>query len=368
MAINFPSTAGQAVDGTFTYVVAGITYSWNGESWTAAGSGATATDLTVFSAINTGVAGGGSLAYNSSTGVFGFTPPDLSSYLTSTGSIQTHSDVAFGTTPQAGDLLQFDDTTNAWNTWTPDYVRSTEITTFTSDVTFEGDVTIGTPSTPTELNLAIGTSSGSNNYLQIFGGSNEVYFRNVDGSGGGGSINIQSRTGVALWQDTGNLGLTVDGNCAVNLFYQTSLKLKTTTTGVNITGDLSINSNPVFSRQTVTYTAANLNNGASIDFNMTTGSSYALLKVDTSHACWLTLYTDTTSRTNDASRSQITDPTPGSGVIAEVITENAESQLITPGVIGFSSTGGSQTYAKLVNNSGTQVNLQITLTLVPLEV
>ena len=42
MAINFPSTAGQATDGTFTYVVAGITYSWNGESWTAAGSGATA--------------------------------------------------------------------------------------------------------------------------------------------------------------------------------------------------------------------------------------------------------------------------------------------------------------------------------------
>ena len=41
MAINFPSTAGQAVDGTFTYVVAGITYSWNGESWTAAGGGAT---------------------------------------------------------------------------------------------------------------------------------------------------------------------------------------------------------------------------------------------------------------------------------------------------------------------------------------
>ena len=40
MAINFPSTAGQNTDGTFTYVVAGITYSWNGESWTAAGSGA----------------------------------------------------------------------------------------------------------------------------------------------------------------------------------------------------------------------------------------------------------------------------------------------------------------------------------------
>jgi hypothetical protein len=68
MAINFPATLGQPTDGTFTYVAAGITYSWNGESWTAAGSGATATDLTVFSATNASASGGGSLAYNSNTG------------------------------------------------------------------------------------------------------------------------------------------------------------------------------------------------------------------------------------------------------------------------------------------------------------
>ena len=33
MAINFPSTAGQATDGSYTYTVAGITYSWDGSSW-----------------------------------------------------------------------------------------------------------------------------------------------------------------------------------------------------------------------------------------------------------------------------------------------------------------------------------------------
>ena len=84
MAINFPSTAGQATDGTFTYVVAGITYSWNGESWTAAGSGATATNLTVFSVTNATASGGGSLAYDSNTGDFSYTPPDLSSILITT--------------------------------------------------------------------------------------------------------------------------------------------------------------------------------------------------------------------------------------------------------------------------------------------
>ena len=36
MAINFPSTAGQPTNGSYTYTVAGISYSWNGESWVAA--------------------------------------------------------------------------------------------------------------------------------------------------------------------------------------------------------------------------------------------------------------------------------------------------------------------------------------------
>ena len=49
MAINFPSTAGQATDGSYTYNVAGIVYAWNGSSWEAAGAGASATDRTLFS-------------------------------------------------------------------------------------------------------------------------------------------------------------------------------------------------------------------------------------------------------------------------------------------------------------------------------
>ncbi len=369
MAINFPSTAGQATDGTFTYVVAGITYSWNGESWVAAGSGATATDLTVFSASTATASGGGSLSYDSNTGNFELTPPDLSSYLTSTGSIQTHTDVAFSVTPAGGDLLQYNNTTSAWDTWTPDYVRSSEFTTFTSDINIEGELVIGT--NPGGGSLAI--HAENNNYFRMFSSANEAYIRNIDNNGGfgGGGLNIAARTTVGIYSGgSGGQYITFisDQFGAANLYYQTLKKLETTTDGVDVTGTLSINTKPVFSRQTVTYTATNLNNGASVDFNVETGASYALLKVETSHACWLTLYTDTTSRTNDASRTQVTDPSPGSGVIAEVITENAESQLITPGVIGFNAVGGSQTYGKLVNNSGTQVNLQVTLTFVPLEV
>ena len=53
MAINFPSTAGQPTNGSYTYTVAGISYSWNGESWEAAGAGASATDLTLLSVTTT---------------------------------------------------------------------------------------------------------------------------------------------------------------------------------------------------------------------------------------------------------------------------------------------------------------------------
>ena len=81
MAINFPSTAGQATDGSYTYNVAGIIYAWNGSSWEAAGAGASATDRTLFS-VTQNSAGTAALSYNSNNGVFSYTPPNLSSYLT----------------------------------------------------------------------------------------------------------------------------------------------------------------------------------------------------------------------------------------------------------------------------------------------
>ena len=74
MAINFPATGGQPTDGSYTYTVAGITYAWNGESWTAAGAGASATDRTLFS-VNTNAAVPPALSYDSNTGVFDYTPP-----------------------------------------------------------------------------------------------------------------------------------------------------------------------------------------------------------------------------------------------------------------------------------------------------
>jgi len=95
-----------------------------------------------------------------------------------------------------------------------------------------------------------------------------------------------------------------------------------------------------------------------------------LLKIQTSDAAWVTLYTDTASRTADASRTENTDALPGSGVIAEVITSGPSTQLMTPGVFGFNNdaTPSTNVYAKVVNKSGSTTAITVTLTYTILEV
>ena len=285
MAINFPSTAGQPTDGTFTYVAAGITYSWNGESWTAAGSGASATDLTVFSVTNATASGGGALAYNSNTGDFTFTPPNLSGYLTSVGVINNHTDVNISNVSDQ-QLLRYSTFSGDWENWTPNYLTAE------TDPVFAAS------------DAAAVTSAKISNWDTAYG-----------------------------WGNHATAG------------YLTALPSRTTTQ----------------------VTTAPLLSTGSTDVSIATPKTYALLKIQTSHAAWVTLYTDTTSRTADASRTETTDPTPGSGVIAEVITSGATTQLITPGTIGFNSAGTGTTYLKIVNKSGSTANITVTLHYVPLE-
>ena len=92
-----------------------------------------------------------------------------------------------------------------------------------------------------------------------------------------------------------------------------------------------------------------------------------MYSIETSHAAWVTLYTSTTARTADAGRLETTDPTPGSGVLSEVITTGAITQLITPGTICFNSSPTATTYAKVVNKSGSTANVTVTLTYVQIE-
>ena len=123
------------------------------------------------------------------------------------------------------------------------------------------------------------------------------------------------------------------------------------------------------SRTTGASTASSLANDASANLTITAAKTYALHKIQTSHAAWVTLYTDTTSRTQDASRTESTDPVAGSGVIAEVITSDGATQPITPGTIGWNNEGTPTTnaYVKVVNKSGNTADVTVTLHFVALE-
>lgn len=124
------------------------------------------------------------------------------------------------------------------------------------------------------------------------------------------------------------------------------------------------------SRTTGTATATALADGGSQDLTITAAKTYALLKIQTSHAAWVTVYTSNAARVNDQNRLEVTDPQPGSGVIAEVITSDGALVPITPGTIGWNndSTPSTTAYIKVVNKSGQTRDIDVTLHFVQLEV
>ena len=126
---------------------------------------------------------------------------------------------------------------------------------------------------------------------------------------------------------------------------------------------------PAFARTTAAGTTSSIANGAADNISVTVFKSYYLLKIQTSAAAWVTVYTDIVSRTLDASRTETTDPLPGQGIIAEVITTGAQTIKITPGVFGFNneSTVSSSIPIKVVNKSGSTAAITVTMTVVQVE-
>ena len=124
-------------------------------------------------------------------------------------------------------------------------------------------------------------------------------------------------------------------------------------------------------RTEVSGTTGSVGAGATTNLDIDGFKSYGLLKVGISSAAWVRLYVDTASRTSDASRSYLTDPSPGSGLIAEVRTETAgiSTFLMTPGVIGWNNevSIGSSIYAAVTNNESSSATITVDLTVVKME-
>jgi len=137
----------------------------------------------------------------------------------------------------------------------------------------------------------------------------------------------------------------------------------------SMVGTITI-SPPAITRTAVNGVTASLANAATGNLTITGYKGYALYKIQTSAAAWVRIYTDTASRSADAGRNELTDPNPGSGVIAEVITTGAETILISPGAMGFSNESTPSTNIELAvtNKSGGTTTITVTLTVLPLEV
>jgi hypothetical protein len=123
------------------------------------------------------------------------------------------------------------------------------------------------------------------------------------------------------------------------------------------------------SRTTISGNTTSLANSATGNLDVTGFKGYALYKIQTSHAAWVRIYTDTASRTADNSRTENTDPGTNSGVIAEVITTGANTIVIAPAAIGFNNeaTPGTGIPMAVTNKSGGTAVITVTLTVVQME-
>ena len=283
MAINFPSTTGQATDGSFTHTASGITWAWDGTTWKAEGV--------------------------------------TSSYTLPTAAANTKGGVKIGS-----GLTMTSETLSA----------------DASAITVQEE---GSP---------LSTAATTLNFV----GSNVT----ATGAGAVKTITISdSDTQLTTEQVQDIVGAMFTGNTETNITvtYEDS----------DGTIDLVASSSGLQSRATGQATSTGLADAAAGNLTIVAAKTYALHKIQTSHAAWVTLYTDTTARTNDAARTETTDPLPGSGIIAEVITSDGATQPITPGTIGWNNEGTPTTnaYVKVVNKSGSTADITVTLHFVALE-
>lgn len=126
----------------------------------------------------------------------------------------------------------------------------------------------------------------------------------------------------------------------------------------------------LYNRSFFSTSTGSLASSASENLTLQMFKSYVLLEVYSSHAAWIRLYTDGTSRTLDQTRDISEDPAPGSGVIAEIITTEAGTQKITPFVFGgnLDNPANTNTYLRITNLSGGTAAISVGFNLIRLEI
>ena len=122
-------------------------------------------------------------------------------------------------------------------------------------------------------------------------------------------------------------------------------------------------------RATFTGTTSSLAAGASASLNIQAHKGYAIYKIQVDGPSWVRVYSNSNSRTADASRLVTDEPNYNAGVIAEIVTTTAKTISFTPATIGFNDENPVSNIIPLTvsNDSSGSRAVAVTLTLIQLE-
>ena len=126
-----------------------------------------------------------------------------------------------------------------------------------------------------------------------------------------------------------------------------------------------------FARDTETYTTASLANNASENGTVPLGKTFMLVKISTTVAARVRVYTTAAYRTADAARAIGTEPTGEHGLVAEVVTTSGNLSIdLAPFAFGGSleSTPVSDISIAVENRSGGASAVGVTFTFLMMEV
>jgi len=212
------------------------------------------------------------------------------------------------------------------------------------------------------LSRFIFTSTSNGNISLSPNGAGVIEVKGAGGNDGTLQLNCsQNSHGIKLKSPPHSAAASYTLTFPNNIVDQQFLK-------TDASGNLSWASGSLSSRSTTSATTSSISQAASASLTIpTAGKSFSLLSMTISAPAYVILYVDTTTRSADSSRSEGTDPAPGSGVITEVSTTASGSTtfLMTPAVLGWNNDGtpAAQIYAKVVNKRATSGSNAITVTL-----